>query len=130
MNYAHHNKQTVTLLVSGDIIAQRSYRYIGQLNEIKSNWNKQYRLHDRPDGAGYSLRVLRDGSEQGVRLQLSTYRLPQPWIKLQVIISALIVASSLIVVGLIIGAFRPEDRAARLAFGTMVLFGSMSCSFP
>jgi hypothetical protein len=37
----------------------------------------KYRLHGPPDGAGYSLRVLRDGSEQAVRLQLSTYRLPQ-----------------------------------------------------
>ncbi|MEP7340844.1 MAG: protein kinase [Acidobacteriota bacterium] len=84
----------------------------------------KYRLHGRPEGTSYALRVLRDGSEQTIRLQLATYRLPQPWTKLQVIISAFIVALSLFVVGLIIGAFKPDDRAARLAFGAMTLFGS------
>jgi serine/threonine protein kinase len=91
-----------------------------------SGWRDliKYRLRDRPDGASYTLRVLRGGSEQDVRLQLFTYRPPGAGAKLQVIISAFIVALSFAGVGLFIGALKPEDRAARLAFGAMVLFGS------
>jgi serine/threonine protein kinase len=83
----------------------------------------KYRLRDRPDGASYILRVVREGSEQTVQLQLSTYRPPNFWTKLQIILSSFIVSLSLVVVGLLIGALKPGDYVARLAFYMMTFFG-------
>lgn len=91
-------------------------------------WDRtiKYALQAQPPGTVYSLRIIRQGREQTLSLQMSPFQMvesnPFAGRRLRIIVSAFLSSFPFAVVALLIGLFRPRDRNARWAFAAMITF--------
>lgn len=91
-------------------------------------WDRtvRYAVQAQPAGTIYTLRIVRQGIEKNVDLQMTPFRLTDGSAfarrRLRIIVSAFLCSFPFAVVALLIGLFKPYDRSARWAFVAMITF--------
>lgn len=87
-------------------------------------WDRslKQKLHASPPGTAYSLRIIRQGMEKSVDLQIMMFRMTDSSRRLKGITSAFLSSFPFALVALLIGLFKPRDANARWAFATMICF--------